>query len=126
MDATSVLPPPRSASSDCDTGLHCLLLMARYHGVPADGAQLRHQFGEVNQRVSDTNLLRAATHLGFKVARLRSRWEELGSMSLPVLAKRSDGGYLVVAKAEPDKVLVQDPAGEGPSILAKADFEAIW
>jgi len=125
MDATGALPLSRSAP-ELDTGLHCLLLMARYHGVPADGAQLRHQFGEVHQRVSDTNLLRAATHLGFKVARLRSRWEELGSMPLPVMAKRSDGGYLVVAKAEPEKVLVQDPAGEGPTILTKADFEALW
>jgi len=26
-----------------DTGLLCLLLLARFYGVPADGAQLRHQ-----------------------------------------------------------------------------------
>jgi subfamily B ATP-binding cassette protein HlyB/CyaB len=42
------------------------------------------------------------------------------------MAKRADGRYVVVAKAEAGKVLVQDPLEERPSILAKSEFEAIW
>ncbi|CAI4029619.1 membrane protein of unknown function [Nitrospira tepida] len=127
MNTACVAPgTPQTASSDSDTGLHCLLLMARFHGVPADGAQLRLQFGETGQVLSDANLLRAAKHLGLKAAHIRSRWAELGSIPLPAMAKQSDGRYVVVAKAEAEKILVQDPLGERPTILTKPDFEATW
>jgi subfamily B ATP-binding cassette protein HlyB/CyaB len=109
-----------------DTGLHCLLLLARFHGVPADGAQLQHQFGETDKVLSDANLLRAAKHLGLKAARMRSRWEELGSIPLPAIAKRSDGRYVVVAKVEGEKILVQDPLDERPTVATRPEFEATW
>lgn len=109
-----------------DTGLHCLLLLARFHGVPADGAQLRHQFGETDEVLSDASLLRAAKHLGLKAARVRSHWQELGGVPLPAIAKRSDGRHVVVAKVESEKILVQDPLDERPTVLARAEFEATW
>lgn len=109
-----------------DSGLLCLLIIARFHGVPADGDQLHHQFGKTGQVLSETNLLRAAKHLGFKTARIRSEWKELRNTPLPALAKRLDGRYVVVAKAEAEKILVQDPLGERPLVIAKSDFEATW
>jgi subfamily B ATP-binding cassette protein HlyB/CyaB len=115
---------PTSLSKD--TGLHCLLLLARFHGVPADGAQLHHQFGETDKVLSDANLLRAAKHLGLKAARVRSRWGELGSIPMPAIAKRLDGRYVVVAKAESEKILVQDPLDERPTVLTRVEFEATW
>jgi subfamily B ATP-binding cassette protein HlyB/CyaB len=109
-----------------DTGLHCLLLLARFHGVPADGAQLQHQFGEADKVLSDANLLRAAKHLGLKAARMRSRWEELSSIPLPAIAKRSDGRYVVVAKVEGERILVQDTMDERPTVLTRPEFESTW
>src|SRR3989475_7650295 len=55
-------PPP----DKIDTGLVSLLILARFYGVPADGAQLRHLFGQSTKPFGDADLLRAATHLGFK------------------------------------------------------------
>ena len=109
-----------------DSGLLCLLILARFHEVPADGPQLQHQFGEAGHVLSEANLLRAAKHLGLKAAHIRSSWEELASVPLPAIVKRSDGRYVVAAKVEGEKILVQDPLGERPFILPKSEFEAIW
>ena len=109
-----------------DTGVLCLLLLARFFGLPADGAQLRHQFGQSGQPLSDPDLLRAAKSLGLKPGFLTTEWARLAGTPLPAMAKRQDGHYVVVAKVEGEKVLVHDPREQRPSILTKAEFTTIW
>lgn len=87
-------------SPDQDTGLLCLLLIARVYDLPADGAQLRHQFGEAGSPLSDRDLLRAAKHLGLKAGLVRTIWAKLAGMPLPAVAKRKDGRYLVLAEGD--------------------------
>lgn len=65
---------PKIGGQDVDTGLVCLMLLARYFGLPADGDQLRHQFSESGKELSETHLLRAAKHLGLKAGAVESRW----------------------------------------------------
>ncbi|MEW6248729.1 MAG: type I secretion system permease/ATPase, partial [Nitrospirota bacterium] len=113
-------------SPDKDTGLLCLLLIARFYDLPADGAQLRHQFGDSGSLLSDRDLLRAAKHLGFKAGFVHTEWTKLAGTPLPALAKRRDGRYVVLAKVDGDKVLVQDPLAGRPLIVARADFEQNW
>lgn len=91
--------PPESEHSanspvESDTGLICLLILARFHDLPADGAQLRHQFAQSGQVLSETDLLRAAKHLGMKAGLVKSTWSKLPGAPLPALAKRIDGGTL--------------------------------
>lgn len=114
-------PPTRS-----DSGLACLLILARFHGVPANGGQLRHQFGEPSKTLSDNDLLRAAGHLGFKAGMVKTGWDRLAGTPLPAMAKMSDGRHVVLAKAESDKVLIQNPSEPKPAILSRELFEAQW
>lgn len=118
--------PPASDAARPDTGLLCLLILARFFDVPADAGQLQHQFGIGRQPLSDRELLRAAKHLGFKAGRLKSTWEELAGIPLPAMAKRTDGHYVVLAKIEPEKVLVQDPLEQRPLIVPRQAFELLW
>jgi len=46
-----------------DTGLMCLLILARFYDLPADGSQLHHLFVSSGKNFSDIELLRAAKHL---------------------------------------------------------------
>ncbi|ALA57587.1 type I secretion system permease/ATPase [Nitrospira moscoviensis] len=117
--ATGGPPPP-------DTGLICLLILARFHDLPADAAQLRHQFSQFGKVLSDTDLLRAAKHLGLKAGRRTTTWEQLAKFPLPAMAKCTDGRYVVLAKREADKVLVQDPVEGRPLILSRVQFESVW
>ncbi|MBL8052953.1 MAG: hypothetical protein JNK03_06245, partial [Nitrospira sp.] len=44
-------------SDESDTGLRCLLIIAQYYDLPVNGAQLRHQFAQPGQKLSDSELL---------------------------------------------------------------------
>ncbi|GKS57864.1 peptidase C39 [Nitrospira sp.] len=115
-----------SAPTGTDTGLVSLLILARFLGVPADGGQLRHQFGQTGRCFTEADLLRAAKHLGLKAGLMQVDWSKLSGIALPTLAQRKDGGYVVLAKVEADKILVQDPVAGRPLVLTREQFEAIW
>ncbi len=121
MSSSSVNPPP-----DVDSGLASLLLMAHLSGVAADREQLKHQFLNSGQTFSDTELLLAAKHLGFKAGTLDSAWPRLAAIALPAIAKYKDGRYVVIARADDERVLIQDPADPQPALLPRDDFEKIW
>src|SRR5256712_7645820 len=101
--------PQQEQAHQPDTGLVCLLILARFYGVPADGAQLRHLFGQSTKPFGDAALLRAATHLGFKAGLADSEWSPLSLIPLPAIARRKDCRYLVLAQADAENVLFQDP-----------------
>ncbi len=117
---------PNTVGGVTDTGLICLLILARFYDLPADGAQLRHQFAQSGQLLSDTDLLRAAKHLGLKAGVVTADWTTLAGTPLPALAKRSDGRYVVLAKIEGDKALIQDPVEARPLVLSREQFESAW
>jgi len=131
-DIERISPPPSesalpaAAAVVTDTGLICLLILARFYDLPADGAQLRHQFAQSGQVLSDTDLLRAAKHLGLKAGVQTAHWSKLAGIPLPALAKRTDGRYVVLAKIEGEKVLVQDPTEARPLVLSREQFESAW
>ncbi|MGH7216338.1 MAG: type I secretion system permease/ATPase, partial [Nitrospiraceae bacterium] len=121
-----VVSGPSTEGSVTDTGLVCLLILARFYDLPADGSQLHHQFAQPGQPFSDTELLRAAKHLGLKAGVLTANWNKLVGIPLPAMAKRADGRYVVLAKIEGEKVLVQDPTEARPLILSREQFESAW
>ncbi len=114
------------SSEESDTGLLCLLIIARYYDLPAEGSQLRHQFAQSGHKLSDAELLRAAKRLGLKAGLIRSEWSKLYETAFPAMAKLVDGGYLVVGKVEEEKVLVQNPAEGYSLVLSRDRFEMIW
>ena len=109
-----------------DTGLLCLLLIARFHNVPMDGGQIRHQFSESGHSLTTNALLRAAKHVGLKAGLLATSWDELAATPLPAIALRTDGRHIVLAKVQGEKVLVQDPLEKGPNLLMKEEFVSTW
>ncbi len=120
--------PPHAAPlpQEPDSGLACLLLLARYFGIPANPEPLQHQFVVPGQYFGETELLLAAKHLGFKAGATTSDWTRLTATALPAMAEQKDGRYVIVARADADKVLVQDPAEQRPLLLPRAIFETAW
>jgi subfamily B ATP-binding cassette protein HlyB/CyaB len=66
--ALTVVGEPDEAPSfgATDLGLRGLVLLAQYHGVAADAAQLAHEFGCNGEAFDETTLLLAARKLGLK------------------------------------------------------------
>ncbi|HKT35550.1 MAG TPA: cysteine peptidase family C39 domain-containing protein, partial [Nitrospira sp.] len=119
---SSAPPSPRVP----DTGLICLLILARFYDLPAEGSQLRHLYGQSGQLLSDTELLRAAKHLGLKAGIVKTSWRKLAATPLPAVLKRKDGRYAVLAKVDGEKVLIQDPTEGRPLVLTREQVESAW
>ncbi|NGZ02740.1 MAG: type I secretion system permease/ATPase [Nitrospira sp. WS238] len=133
MSAQAAQVPPESDSVteetpvDCtDTGLICLLILARFHDLPANGSQLQHLYAQSGHVLADTDLLRAAKHIGLKAGVHKTTWGKLEGLPLPAMAKLVDGRYLVVAKVQAEKVLVQHADETRPLVLSRDRFEMIW
>ncbi|MDO8071116.1 type I secretion system permease/ATPase [Janthinobacterium sp. SUN176] len=111
-----------------DTGLLSLLLMASLHGIAADGAQLKHAFGQ--SVFTRQTVLLAAKQLGLTAKLVQQAPERLAQAPLPAIAIGHDGSFFVLGKVDTgdggvSKVLVQHP-GQPPQILGRDDFLAIW
>ncbi len=109
-----------------DTGFSCLVLLARLHALAADAGQLKHLFLKSGERATETELLLAAKHLGLKAGTTDSEWSRLSATPLPAIAALKDGRFVVVARADAEKVLVQDPLEPKPMLLPRAVFEPAW
>ncbi|MDO5693319.1 MAG: type I secretion system permease/ATPase [Pseudomonadota bacterium] len=133
-------------SEATDTGLLSLLMMAQFHGLVADVAKLRHEYG--GRPFDTTTLLHAAKGLGFTAKLVRQPPERLHKAPLPCIALDTEGRFFILAKIDsgrpeqdgdaarpsrpaeqlpPDtaRLLIQRP-GEPPQVLGHAAFMALW
>lgn len=114
-----------------DTGLQCLVALAGFHQLPADAAQITHQFAIPGQPLGNTEILRAAKALTFKAKLFTFPLAKLIGSSLPAIAKTKEGDYIILARiAEedgvPTKVLVQDLREQTPKTLSADEFNVLW
>lgn len=107
-----------------DPALQGLVLLAQFHGIAADAAQLRHAAGLGNTPFDDTSLLQTAKGLGLKARIISKPSGRLDRVALPALAFGHEGDAFVVAKVDTDKILIHDPAQQRPVVLPREAFEA--
>ncbi len=106
--------------------MSCLVFLARFYGLPADAEQLKHEFGQAGKLFGESEILLAARHLGLKASPADSDWPRLSVIALPAIAVQKDGRYVLLARADNEKVLVQNPAEPKPLILPRQVFEEAW
>lgn len=113
-----------------DSGLICLTMLARFHGLSADPEQIAHRFAEAGQALRLPDLLLAARQLGLHAKVHCAATKRLGHLPLPALAQDDDSRFFVLARVEgegPDmRVLVQDPLQGAPRWVPLAELQARW
>ena len=109
-----------------DTGLACLILLARYHQVAADHKQIQHQYGVSGELFSIDTIVRATRRLGLKSRKINSSIKKLSKTPLPAIAMDKEGQYFVLAQINEDKVLIQNPAVGRPESISLAELEQRW
>ena len=124
-----------------DAGLAALLMMLHFHGLAADGAQMRHRLGGIAVGVSE--IVRCAREFGLKSREHRTKWRRLEKTPLPAIAPLRDGGFVILGKVlgqesgettdatDPDaagggKILVQFPLSPRPQLMTRAELEEVW
>ena len=105
-----------------DPGLFVLVSLLRMNGIGADPEQIRHQCGVA--AIGIPEMLRCAKAMGLRARERVISWERLATTPLPAIAARRDGGFLLLAKAGGEKVLVQAALASRPELLSRAEFEA--
>jgi subfamily B ATP-binding cassette protein HlyB/CyaB len=120
------MPHSKESAEKLDTGLACLVIMARFYGFAADAQQLTHQFAVPGQKFTDQEILRACKSIGLKSRATQSPVQRISKIPLPAIAKHQDGHYFIIAKYADDKVLIQDPLEKHPQTLPLEMLEQAW
>ena len=109
-----------------DSGLACLALVARLHGLPCDTTELRHRHATGAAPLAAPALLRAARSLGFKAGVRHEASREPAALPLPALAECHDGSWCILARTAGDRVLVHAGGEPAPSVLPRERFRETW
>lgn len=121
---SSTAVPESNAASD--TGIACLVMLARFHDIAASGEQLAHDFNRERQSGNVAQLLLAARTLGLMAKQVHAKAERMMHTPLPAIARDRDGTFFIIAKWDQDKVLIHDPRIASPQVLDKAAVINRW
>ncbi|QHE83671.1 type I secretion system permease/ATPase [Hydrogenophaga sp. BPS33] len=121
-------PPP-----SLDSGLVCLIKMARFHGLAADGDQLAHEFGDTSSAhapFQTQTILLAAKKMGLQAKCIKADRARLHKTPLPAIAvcRDAQGGesFFVLGRVDADKALIESPNASRPEPLSMAELHARW
>ncbi len=91
-----------------DTGIICLVNVLQVLGLPADGAQLRHQYAEPGRKISADSMVRAIKRLGLKGRISQVKVSKLDSLPRPAIVELRSGEFMVFGGVKDSKVLLLD------------------
>ena len=114
----------RESAHEYDPGLMSLVVIARFHGVTVDPAQLRHQAALRTPRFSGLDLLLAAKSLGLKARRISVRLDRLSQLPLPALFLDREGRHFIVLRLQDSQILVQEGDPSPPHLISLEELRA--
>lgn len=109
-----------------DTGLACLLMMARLHGIAADPDQLGHEFLAHAEPFDSIKILLAAKRLGLQAKAVKINLKRLDKTPLPAIAVGENSDYFILARIEGDQVLIQSPLRGHPEKRTLNELQSYW
>lgn len=113
-------------TSHSDTGLICLVAIARYHQLPADSAQLAHEFSSPTGRFGVTEILLAARKLGLKADMRRTKTASLSTTALPAIGLDRGGDFFIIVRSHEGKTWIHDTGGTRPREISIEDLQSRW
>lgn len=112
-----------------DSGLACLVMLARFHNVAASAEQLAHEYAPDGRcPLGRAELLMAAKGLGLKAKSVHSALERLAHVPLPAIAADHDGRFFILARLDEGKrqALIHDPQAQRPTVISLEQLQARW
>ncbi len=109
-----------------DTGLVCLVMLARLHETAADPDQLAHQFKVDGKPFSRTEILLASKQLGLKTKTVKTTTARLDRTPLPAMAVDNEGRFFILLRTDGDQILIFSPLATRPQTISLSDLHALW
>lgn len=116
----------QKAAPEIDTGLACLVMMARLHNIAASPEQIKHEYSSDGKPLGCGEIILAARKLTLKTKLVKTSYERLIKTPLPAIACNKDGTFFIMGKIDKDKILIQDPKQQRPIILTEQELTARW
>lgn len=117
---------PDAPANPTDSGLECLVTLARFHGIAASAEQLRHELAHSSQLFGRDQLLLAARQLGLLAKAVDTQPQRLAQTPLPAIAEAADGTFFILARVDQGQALIQVPGQPRPQTLALDDLTHLW
>lgn len=118
-----------------DSGIACLVMLAKFLGRPADGESIKHDSGKGNTHFEAEDIALAAKNIGLKSKLVTSNSKKLSQLPLPAIGRSHAGDFFIIAKVESVsekeagekelKVLIQHPS-KPPEVLSTTQLEEQW
>ncbi|RQL20775.1 type I secretion system permease/ATPase [Neisseria meningitidis] len=107
--------------------LSALIILAHYHGIAANPADIQHEFcASAQSDLNETQWLLAAKSLGLKAKVVRQPVKRLAMATLPALVWCDDGNHFILAKTdgggEHAQYLIQNLTTNKSAVLSFAEF----
>ncbi|MDR2852519.1 MAG: type I secretion system permease/ATPase [Burkholderiaceae bacterium] len=99
-----------------DAGLTSLVTIARFHGIPADAAQLRHAAAVGSKLFSEQELVLSARSIGLKARAVPLTGERLDKMPMPALVFDKNGRHFLLAKIVEKTALILEAGSTVPEV----------
>lgn len=106
--------PIRETIPARDPGLASLVLIARFHGIATDDAQLRHAAALETDPFGEADLILAARRIGMKARAVELSLPRLNKVPFPALAFDKDGNHFIIAGSDGESALILDPGSAAP------------
>jgi ATP-binding cassette subfamily B protein len=118
-----------------DTALHCLVLVARQHGVDLSVERLKREHAISEPEIAEEFLVKIAREAGLEGRSLALDWKELAraGQAFPMIARLKNGFSVVLVGIKADaeggeRAVVLDPLATDIELLQieRSRFEASW
>lgn len=106
--------------------LQSFIIVAKLNHVALDEDQLNHSFALEDKDIKEKDILRISKKVGLKVKSTKTSYDKISKLPLPALVELRSGEFIVLAKAQKDKVLVLDPEKQKPEEYTKEEFIKMW
>jgi len=109
-----------------DTGLICLIMLARLHNVAISAEQLTHEFCSEGGLFSLREMLLGAQRVGLKAKSVQTTASRLEHTPLPAIATDHNGGFFIIAKVDQSKAVIHDPRVARAEVIALETLQGRW
>ncbi len=109
-----------------DSGLHCLMLIATYYGIPADEEHIRHTETLQGRLLTTDDIIRCAKKMKLKAKATSIRATSIHKMTLPAIVKLRNNEYGIIAKADETKIIFLNAFDKVPQVLSIDQMNDIW
>lgn len=124
MKASEAYAMADAPSADVDPGLELLVLIAGFHSIPAEAAQLRHNAALQSGVFEEGDLVLAARSLGLRARAVALDVNRLDRLPLPALALDKDGHHFLILATKDQTVLVREATEATPKVQPRSTVAA--